>query len=149
MKPDLSTIPARPRVIIEGRYVPQAMKDRVLSEQDHVCARSWCEQKAVDVDHIMPLWNSGSNKRENLEGLCTACHGQKTQAEATMRARAKRLAGETCTGPRKAIPKRPSGGFPPKGSRKLATKRKARSLPADGGERETPTPYSKGARDAG
>lgn len=94
MKPDLSMIPDPDRST-EVRAVSQAMKDRVRAEQDGICARSWCEGPALDVDHIIPLWNFGKNIRSNLEALCEACHAQKTTAEAKVRAKAKAQGGET------------------------------------------------------
>lgn len=87
---------------VEKRAVSKAMRGRVLREQDGICARSYCEARAVDVDHILPLWLRGKNDRANLEGLCGDCHGQKTAAEAKARGKCKRLAGETCT----AVPAR-------------------------------------------
>lgn len=96
----------QPEPQVEKRAVSKAMRERVLKEQDGICARSYCEAPAVDVDHILPLWLRGKNDRANLEGLCGDCHGQKTAAEAKARAKAKRLAGETCT----AKPGRPLQG---------------------------------------
>ena len=94
MKPDFSILP-EPDRSTEDRAVSQAMKDRVREEQGGICARSWCEAQALDVDHIIPLWNYGTNERSNLVALCTTCHAQKTKAEAAMRAKAKAQAGET------------------------------------------------------
>lgn len=95
-----------PEPQVEKRAVSPAMRRRVIAEQDGICARSYCEAPATDVDHILPLWLKGKNDRANLEGLCGPCHGQKTAAEAKARAKAKRLAGETCT----AKPARPLQG---------------------------------------
>jgi 5-methylcytosine-specific restriction protein A len=38
------------------------------------------------VDHIVPLWNGGSDEDENKELLCDPCHDAKTAREAAMRA---------------------------------------------------------------
>lgn len=129
MKPDLSIIP-EPDRSTEGRAVSRAMKDRVRQEQGGVCARSWCETPALDVDHIIPLWNYGTNVRANLVALCTTCHAQKTKAEAAMRAKAKAQAGETGQHARR----QKRGGssiqsanrWPPKGSVKLPSKKSQR-----------------------
>ena len=94
MKPDLSIIPEADHST-EDRAVSQAMKQRVRDEQGGICARSWCEAPALDVDHIIALWNNGTNARSNLEALCTVCHAQKTKAEAALRAKAKAQGGET------------------------------------------------------
>ena len=79
----------------EKRAVSKARREAVIKAQDGVCKRSYCEAPAVDVDHILPLWSGGSNANDNLEGLCVACHKQKTAAEAKARGKVKRLAGET------------------------------------------------------
>jgi hypothetical protein len=127
MKPAVSIIP-EPDRSTEGRAVSRAMKERVRREQGGICARSWCEAPAVDVDHIIPLWNYGKNVRANLEALCPDCHGQKTAAEAKVRAKAKAQGGETGQKARRdrrggsSIKARPDGGFPPKGSRPLRSR---------------------------
>jgi len=103
---------------VEKRAVSLAMRRRVIAEQGGICARGWCEAPAADVDHILPLWLKGKNARANLEGLCGPCHAAKTKAEAKVRAKCKRLAGETCTARGKPIPQRPEP-WGPKGVRKL------------------------------
>lgn len=128
---------------VEKRAVSKAMKERVLKEQDRICARSYCEAPAVDVDHIMPLWLRGKNDRANLEGLCVDCHAQKTAAEAKARAKAKRLAGETCTAePARKLQGRGFGsvsrGFD--GKLKLTAKARREAAANDS------TPSGKGAR---
>lgn len=127
MKPDLSMIPDPDRST-EVRAVSQAMKDRVRAEQDGICARSWCEGPALDVDHIIPLWNFGKNIRSNLEALCEACHAQKTTAEAKVRAKAKAQGGETGQYARRqkrggGSIKSPVNGWPPKGFRPLGSRK--------------------------
>lgn len=94
MKPEVSIIPEADHST-EDRAVSQAMKQRVREEQGGICARSWCEAPALDVDHVIALWNGGTNARSNLEALCTVCHAQKTKAEAALRAKAKAQGGET------------------------------------------------------
>lgn len=126
MRPDLSLIPEADRAT-ESRAVSQAMKDRVRAEQKGICARSWCEAPALDVDHIIPLWNFGKNVRANLEALCETCHAQKTAAEAKVRAKAKAQGGETGQYARRQKRGGSSikGGnrFPPKGSVKFGKSR--------------------------
>lgn len=112
---------------LEKRNVSKARREKIIAAQDGVCKRACCGAPAVDVDHIIPLWAGGSNRDDNLEGLCVPHHKQKTQAEAKARAKAKRIEART-TGarrPRKPIPQRVGGGWPPKGSRKLPTKKDA------------------------
>ena len=38
------------------------------------------------VDHIIPLWDGGSDADGNKETLCTPCHNRKTAGEARQRA---------------------------------------------------------------
>lgn len=45
-----------------------------------------CEQRrivraAVELDHIVPLWKGGTNDQSNLQGLCKACHDEKSERE--------------------------------------------------------------------
>ena len=35
-------------------------------------------EPATDVDHILPKRQGGTDKRENLQGLCHSCHSKKT-----------------------------------------------------------------------
>jgi 5-methylcytosine-specific restriction enzyme A len=108
MKPD--------PVEIEARNVSAARRRKIIEKQDGICKRAGCEEPATDVDHIVPLWCGGSNRDDNLEGLCAPHHRQKTSAEAKVRGKVKRIEkrikGERK--PRKPIPNR---GFdkPPEG----------------------------------
>lgn len=79
-------------VPIEKRNVSKARRDKILAAQDHVCKRAGCDERATDVDHIIPLWMGGSNRDDNLEGLCPAHHRGKTKAEASIRGKVKRIA---------------------------------------------------------
>lgn len=38
-----------------------------------------CERSAsVEVDHIIPICKGGTDERNNLQGVCKACHDDKT-----------------------------------------------------------------------
>lgn len=112
----------REAVEIERRSVSPGTKAKILAATNHVCARPDCTERATDVDHILPLWLGGSNREKNLEGLCAGHHAAKTKAEATRRAKAKRLEARLngTRRARKPIPQR-AGGWP-KG-RKLPSKK--------------------------
>ena len=109
----------RPGIEIEKRNVSAGTKAKILAATNHVCARPGCEVRATDVDHILPLWLGGSNREKNLEGLCPDHHAAKTKLEASLRAKAKRRAGETGNRMKRPIPGRKliggaklqSGGF--------------------------------------
>lgn len=42
------------------------------------CAARGLEEKATDVDHIIPLRAGGTNDMGNLRPLCHSCHSRKT-----------------------------------------------------------------------
>lgn len=99
----------RERVPLEKRNVSKARREKIIATQDGICKRANCEEPATDVDHIIPLWMGGSNRDDNLEGLCEDHHKIKTKAEAAARAKVNRIEKRD-TGTRKArrtIPTRP------------------------------------------
>ena len=100
----------RERIPIEPRRVSPGTRAKILAATGHVCARPGCPERATDVDHILPLWLGGSNREKNLEGLCPAHHAAKTKAEASLRAKAKRLE-QRDQGTRRARQPIPSRGF--------------------------------------
>lgn len=140
---------SQPEPQVEKRAVSPAMRRRVIAEQDGICARSYCEAPATDVDHILPLWLKGKNDRANLEGLCADCHAVKTKAEAKARAKCKRLAGETKSAP----PARPlkgrgfgsvSRGFD--GKVKLTAKARREAASNDAGDEAAAIQIIRGGR---
>lgn len=50
------------------------------------CARQGRVSVGCDVDHIVPLWDGGSDDDANKELLCRPCHDAKTAREAAQRA---------------------------------------------------------------
>jgi 5-methylcytosine-specific restriction enzyme A len=44
-----------------------------------------CGARAMEVDHRVPRHLGGTDVDSNLQGLCDACHGVKTSAEAAAR----------------------------------------------------------------
>lgn len=78
-------------VPIEKRAVSKARREKIIQAQDGVCKRAHCEAPATDVDHILPLWVGGTNRDDNLEGLCVDCHKRKTRAEAKARGKVNRI----------------------------------------------------------
>lgn len=64
---------------IRGRTL-QRLRALVLSANP-LCVR--CEKAgrvtlATEVDHVLALVNGGSNDMDNMQGLCQACHVDKT-----------------------------------------------------------------------
>jgi 5-methylcytosine-specific restriction endonuclease McrA len=111
----------RERIPIEPRRVSPGTRAKILAATDHVCARPGCPERATDVDHILPLWLGGSNREKNLEGLCPAHHAAKTKAEASLRAKAKRIEARENGTRRERKPIASSAGGWPKG-RKIPTR---------------------------
>lgn len=62
------------------------VRDRrqVLAEEPlcRLCRERGLVTASVVVDHIRPLSQGGSDDRSNKQGLCTACHDEKTKGEA-------------------------------------------------------------------
>lgn len=72
------------------RFSAQA-RFRIVHDQDFKCAL--CHYKIpvdFNIDHVVPLWDGGTNDRSNLQGVCVACHGAKTETEARARCERKR-----------------------------------------------------------
>jgi 5-methylcytosine-specific restriction protein A len=46
-----------------------------------LCERAGRLSVATDLDHIVALVNGGGNEEENLQGLCAACHVDKTAVD--------------------------------------------------------------------
>jgi len=45
------------------------------------CKADGCNEWATEVDHIKPTRNGGSDRPDNLQGLCKSCHSRKTALE--------------------------------------------------------------------
>ena len=61
------------------RNVTPLKKKVVASKQKWKC--KICQNildYTYEVDHIVPIYNGGSNEIENLQALCRSCHGKKT-----------------------------------------------------------------------
>jgi hypothetical protein len=63
------------------------------------------KERVID-EHVIPLELTGTNDLSNRALYRKPCAVKKTKADAAAIAKAKRLAGETCQGPRRAIPSR-------------------------------------------
>lgn len=53
----------------------------VFAEQEHICAIDGCTELCVELDHIISVARGGGDERDNVQGLCTLHHAQKTQQE--------------------------------------------------------------------
>ncbi len=71
-----------PDTRIRGRKL-QALRKRLLSDNPLcvVCTASGRVTPATELDHIVALTNDGTNEDANLQGLCAACHADKTRRD--------------------------------------------------------------------
>lgn len=60
-----------------------ARRQRILIRDAYTCrtCRAVVAGKDAHVDHIIPLEEFGTDRDENLQVLCSACHGRKTREE--------------------------------------------------------------------
>jgi hypothetical protein len=60
-----------------------SQRHAVLKRFEFKCNKCKCEIKdnTYEIDHIRPLANGGTNKANNLQPLCKACHGDKCSNE--------------------------------------------------------------------
>ena len=66
----------------EKRNVTGLMKKKVAASQQWRCGH--CKStldETFQVDHVLALFNGGSNDESNLVALCPNCHAKKTMAE--------------------------------------------------------------------
>lgn len=57
----------------------EKLRLRILA-RDPLC-RAMCGALSSEADHIRPLERGGSNRDDNLQGLCKSCHSRKTVLE--------------------------------------------------------------------
>lgn len=122
----MSKLPQRERIAIpERKPLTLAREVAILRRFARCggCGKPLSSRSEYVYDHEIPLEICGRDEPDDMRPLCHDCDKPKTAADQGVIARAKRLAGETCTGPtRRPIPQRPDGGWPPPGSRKLQSR---------------------------
>lgn len=102
------------------REYPEPAKREPLSKFDFAqlflfqggkCAKCWAklERGKVRDEHLHALHLGGGNELSNRQLWCLACTKPKDKADKKLIAKGKRIRGETCTGPKRAIANR---GFP-------------------------------------
>lgn len=71
--------------IERGRYILIAYR-KELAKIRH-CQIKTCKKRfdfgkhRRTIDHIIPLWNGGTNDRKNLQAICWSCHQEKNKQE--------------------------------------------------------------------
>ena len=65
-----------------------ALRERVLRREPRCaeCLKAGRLRLAAQVDHIVALEDGGTDDEDNLQGLCLACHVEKTRRERLARA---------------------------------------------------------------
>lgn len=95
LRRQLATLKAGPAAltIAAHRRLPDAewqrLRRQVVRRDAGICQACQSDGRAafgVEVDHICPLWEGGSDRLSNLQLLCRRCHREKTIAEAARRA---------------------------------------------------------------
>lgn len=109
--------PSRPAVTIATRRALTLARELEILRRFAVCAGCGTRMGSradYDYDHEIPLALGGADEPGNLRPYCRAiCHPLKTAQDIRAIARAKRLAGETCTGPSKRpLPQRQNHRWP-------------------------------------
>ena len=69
----------------DSRTVPGSLRYQVLTRAKHRCRLCGisADEKALDVDHIIPVNKGGLTVIENLQALCTTCNSQKSDKDDT------------------------------------------------------------------
>jgi len=99
------------RKITKRSVASRSRKQIIAADQHGICPACGLvlTGAGLDLDHILPLADGGTNEIDNLAWLHTVCHKLKTTKEHIARRKAdriaRRLAGERR--PRKKIPSRP------------------------------------------
>lgn len=79
----------QPRTRHRDRGVEEKLRQRILRRDGHQCQECGAQVgKSAPVDHLVPVFEGGTDDPDNLRTLCGPCHDRKTQTEA-QRARAR------------------------------------------------------------
>ena len=65
------------------------IRKQILQRDKHTCVNCGAKH-ANQVDHIIPIWDGGSNLLTNLQTLCDSCHEIKTLKELKTKTQKKR-----------------------------------------------------------
>ena len=68
-----------------SRVISGSIRYKVLTRAKHRCELCGinAEEKALDVDHIVPINKGGPNVLENMQALCYTCNSQKSDKDDT------------------------------------------------------------------
>ena len=91
LQPRIKTLDTRlvkPHVVERMRGGNLQRRNRRMLMRNPLCVVCLREGKTTQVehwDHIIPLWEGGSDTEDNLQGLCSCHHEAKTALEAKRR----------------------------------------------------------------
>lgn len=101
MKPERSIMPEREAVTLEPRkaFTPKQRAEVLLANggRCYLSGAKIAAGDAWDVEHVIPLAQGGTNAPGNLKPALKDPHKVKSAKDAADTAKARRLAGETCT----------------------------------------------------
>jgi len=69
----------------DSRIISGSIRYKVLTRAKHRCELCGIsgEEKALDIDHIVPINKRGPNVIENMQALCYTCNSQKRDTDST------------------------------------------------------------------
>ena len=69
----------------DSRVISGSIRYKVLTRAKHRCELCGIsgEEKALDIDHIVPINKGGPNVIENMQALCYTCNSQKRDTDST------------------------------------------------------------------
>lgn len=73
------------------RNIRPVTKVLILTRQGGACSECGTKTGPFEYEHVKPLWLGGRDHPDNLTAKCVSCHKAKTVAEASNRAKMKRI----------------------------------------------------------
>ncbi|MBL1171813.1 MAG: HNH endonuclease [Chloroflexi bacterium] len=74
-----------PAKIVRSHVSAYKIKQMMIEERGMICANCLKESDRIELDHILPICDGGTNELSNFQLLCYECHKEKTRLEAKAR----------------------------------------------------------------
>lgn len=110
------------------------VRDRISKRQGDKCAccgRPFGPGVTAHCDHVIALADEGENRESNLQMLCNWCHVEKSAAEATARAKTRRVRAKHLGFDAVKTNRWQSRGFPESEPQRSATRQLTGKFPED------------------